>query len=101
MSFPDNGRRVEKTKNNPLEFFFTRELMFQLKKLAEKLGPETTELQRFLSQLSGSEFRAPEAGTWNITETIKSATFSPLPRPTGSSTEQLQQLLGRMPALSM
>ena len=56
--------------------------MLQLKKLAEKLGPETTELQRFLSQLSGSEFRAPEAGTWNITETIKSATFSPLPRPT-------------------
>ena len=66
----------------------------QLKKVAEKLGPETTELQRFLSQLAGSEFRAPPSGTWNITETIKSATFSPLPRPTGTDTAQLQNLLG-------
>jgi hypothetical protein len=70
----------------------------QLKKLAEKLGPETTELQRFLSQLSGSEFSAPPTGTWNITETVKSATFSPLPRPTGN-TAQLQQILGMVQLL--
>jgi len=68
--------------------------IFQLKKVAEKLGPETTELQRFLTEVSGAEFSPPSAGIWNITETVKSATFSPLPPPARHTTEQLQNILG-------
>ena len=75
------------------------ELLFlhfgQLRKLAEKLGPETTELQRFLAEVAGADLRAPSSGTWNITETVKSATFSPLPPPSRTSTQQLQQILGK------
>jgi hypothetical protein len=67
----------------------------QLKKLADKLGPPTTELQRFLDQVAGTaEFQPPLSGVWNISETVKSATFSPLPPPARATTEQLRQILG-------
>jgi len=67
-----------------------------VRKVAEKLGPDTTEVQRFLGQVGGAEFSPPSSGIWNITETVKSATFSPLPPPARHNIQQLQLILGTL-----